>query len=225
LGVLVSQGQVRHPAVGTTSTPVIGPPALASCADTGVLHIGLEGGHALFARRPRAVAPRTSGRASVGPYAGTAAAIYQHLPIVKQLGPARVLVQIGDHDDVVDYNAMLSSHADAQLGVTVGCIEISAEIASDFAVLGTDARGRVVRCAHRPRQPQRLPGDAARSLVAADLYVFDLAPLVDCLAVDAADPASSHDLCRDVLPLLARAGELRAHVFREAALVSRYVPK
>jgi ADP-glucose pyrophosphorylase len=227
LGVLVSQGQVRHAARGAASRspPAVGPRGLAGCADTGVLHIGLDGGHALYTERSRAVVPRAMARAFVGSHAGTAAAIHHHLPLVKQLAPVLVFVQIGDHGDEVDYRAMLSTHAQAQLGATVGCIEISAEIARGFAVLGTDARGRVVRCAHRPRRPQRLPGDPARSLIAADLYVFDLEPLVDCLAVDAADPGSSHDLCRDVLPLLVRAGELGSHVFEEPALVSRYVPK
>jgi glucose-1-phosphate adenylyltransferase len=83
----------------------------------------------------------------------------------------------------------------------------------------------VVRFAHEPRRPQRLPHDPARALISADVYVFDFEPLVDCLSVDAADPGSTHDLARDVLPLLVRAGGVVAHVLRDAELVSRYVPR
>ena len=70
-----------------------------------------------------------------------------------------------------------------------------------------------------------MPHDPARALISADVYVFDFEPLVDCLSVDAADPGSTHDLARDVLPLLVRAGVVVAHVLRDAEFVSRYVPR
>jgi hypothetical protein len=225
LGVLVTEGQVPHsvPGVaagGTSARPRLAGP-LAGCVDGGVLQIGLGGGHSLHGVGRPSPVPHDV----VRPCAGTADALHLHLPLVRRLGPARVLVHIGDRVHVVDYRAVLSTHVEGRLGATIGCIEVAPEIARDFVVLGTDVRGRVVRCADRPRQPQRLPEDPARSLIAADVFVFDLDPLVDCLAVDAADPGSSHDLCRDVLPLLVRAGELGAHVFQDAELVSRYVPR
>jgi ADP-glucose pyrophosphorylase len=229
LGVLVVEGHVPHEIAGAavSATPSVKRLAgsLKGASGAGVLQIGLGGGHALHAEGRDAAAAPSLARQLMQPCAGTAEALYRSLPLVEQLKPARVLVQIGDHADDVDYRALLATHGEGNLGATVGCVEVPAEVAQSFAVLGTDARGRVVRCAHRPRQPQRLPDDAARSLIAADVFVFDLEPLVDCLAVDAVDPASTRDLCRDVLPLLVRAGELGAHVFQRSALVSRYVPR
>jgi ADP-glucose pyrophosphorylase len=202
-----------------------GASSLAKCVDRGVLRLGSRGEHSLHVNGQSAAVgpPAVDGLARS--YAGTADAIHRNLALVRDLAPARVLVQVGEGSDDVDYRALLATHNARELGVTVGCVEVPVEIARSFAVLGTDARGRVVRCADRPQRPQPLPTDAARALVAADLYVFDLEPLVDCLVVDAADPGSTHDLNRDVLPLLVRAGEVGAHVFPHPAVVSRYVPK
>ncbi len=158
--------------------------------------------------------------------AGTADALYRNLPLLERLGPARVLVQIGDdHVGDADCRAVLETHRRRGLGVTIGCVEVPVEVARNCAVLGVDARGRVVRCADKPLHPQPLADDPTRALIAGDLYVFDMDPLVDCLSVDAADAGSTHDLRRDLLPLLVRAGEVGAHVIRNPAVVSRYVPK
>lgn len=155
---------------------------------------------------------------------GTADAIYRNLAAVHALAPTRVLVRIGDDAGGIDYDALVAAHRGHSLGVTVGCAEVPAAIAQRFTVLGVDAMGRVVRFADKPRRPQPLPHDPSRALTLADVYVFDLEPLVDCLSVDAADPSSTHDVARDVLPLLVRAGGVVAHVLRDAELVSRYVP-
>jgi glucose-1-phosphate adenylyltransferase len=156
---------------------------------------------------------------------GTADAIYRNLALVHELAPTRVLIRIGDDAGGMDYESLVAAHRAHSLGATVGCAEVPAAIAQRFAVLGVHPDGRVVRCEHEPRRPQPLPHDPSRALISADVYVFDFEPLVDCLSVDAADPGSTHDLARDVLPLLVRAGGVAAHVLRDAELVSRYVPR
>src|SRR5512143_2773017 len=155
---------------------------------------------------------------------GTADAIYRHLALLQEQAPSEVLVRVGDDVRGVDYDALLATHRTRNLGVTVGCVEVPVAVARRFTVLGVDGHGRVVRFADKPPRPQSLPHDPSRALVCADVYVFDLEPLVDCLSVDAADPGSRHDLRCDVLPLLVRAGSVAAHVLRDAELVSRYVP-
>jgi glucose-1-phosphate adenylyltransferase len=155
---------------------------------------------------------------------GNADAIYRNLAAVHGHAPTRVLVHIGDDARDIDYELLVAAHRAHNLGATVGCLEVPVAIAHRFTVLGVDATRRVVRSADKPRWPQSLPHDPARALILADLYVFDFEPLVDCLSVDAADPGSTHDLARDVLPLLVRAGGVVAHVLRDADVVSRYVP-
>jgi glucose-1-phosphate adenylyltransferase len=156
---------------------------------------------------------------------GTADAIYRNLAVVHAHVPTRVLVRIGDRAGGMDYEPLIAAHRAHDLGATVGCAEVPTAIARRFVVLGVHANGRVVRCEHEPRRPQSLPHDPARALISVDVYVFDFEPLVDCLSVDAADPGSTHDLARDVLPLLVRAGSVVAHVLRNAEIVSRYVPR
>ena len=156
---------------------------------------------------------------------GTADAIYRNLAVVSARAPTVVLVRIGDDAGGVDYEPLVAAHRGRSFGATVGCAEVPAAIARQFAVLGVHADGRVVRCEHQPGRPQPLPHDPARALIAADVYVFDFEPLVDCLSVDAADASSTHDLARDVLPLLVRAGGVAAYVLRDAAFVSRYAPR
>ena len=156
---------------------------------------------------------------------GTADAIYRNLGVVHAHAPTRVLVRLGDDVGDIDYESLVAAHRAHSLGATVGCVEVPIAIARRFTVLGVDGSGRVVRSADEPRWPQPLPHDSSRALISADVYVFDFEPLVDCLSVDAADPGSTHDLARDVLPLLVRAGAVVAHVLRDADLVSRYVPR
>ena len=139
--------------------------------------------------------------------------------------PTRVLVRHGDDADDIDYEPLVRRIERTSLGATIGGVEVPIAVAHRFTVLGMDANGRVVRSSDKPRWPQPLPHDPSRALVSADVYVFDFEPLVDCLSVDAADPASTHDFARDVLPLLVRAGAVVAHVLRAADLVSRYVPR
>lgn len=156
---------------------------------------------------------------------GTADAIYRNLAVVHAHAPTRVLVRLGDDAGDIDYESLVAAHRAHSLGATVGCLEVPIAIARRFTVLGVDASGRVVRSADKPRWPQPLPHDPARALISADIYVFDFEPLIDCLSVDAADPGSTHDVARDVLPLLVRAGGVAAHVLHDAELVSRYVPR
>ena len=190
-----------------------------------------------MARRPSSqaaavlVAPDRGPRSADGGWlrfassVGTADAIYRNLAAIHAHAPTRVLVRIGDDAGGMDYKSLVAAHRAHSLGATVGCAEVPAAIAQRFVVLGLDANGRVVRFAHEPRRPQLLPHDPARALISVDVYVFDFEPLVDCLSVDAADPGSTHDLARDVLPLLVRAGDVVAHVLRDAEFVSRYVPR
>jgi glucose-1-phosphate adenylyltransferase len=172
----------------------------------------------------RAPSSAGGGWTRLGSPLGTADAIYRNLTLVHDLAPTRVLVRVGDDAGGVDYESLVATHDTHGLGATVGCVVVPAAIARRFAVLGLDGKGRVVRFARKPRRPQPLPHDSERALIAVDVYVFDLEPLVDCVSVDAQDPGSTHDLGNDVLPLLVRAGGVAAHVLHDPAFVSRYVP-
>ena len=150
-------------------------------------------------------------------YAGTADAIYQNLDLIEELAPARVLVLAADQVYRMDYSALLETHVASGAGATVGCIEVPRAAASAYGVMTVDLRGRVVRFVEKPAHPQSVPHDPETALASMGIYVFDRELLIDYLSVDAADPSSTHDFGRDVLPLLIRANGLAAHAFRDPA--------
>ena len=76
-------------------------------------------------------------------YSGTADAIYQNVDIIRSHDPEFVLILAGDHIYKMDYGAMLAKHVENQADVTVGCIEVPIEQASEFGVMGVDEDLRI----------------------------------------------------------------------------------
>ena len=68
-------------------------------------------------------------------YSGTADSIYQNLDIIRNHSPKYVLILAGDHIYKMDYGAMLAHHAETEADITVGCIEVPIEKASEFGVM------------------------------------------------------------------------------------------
>src|SRR5690606_3842132 len=65
----------------------------------------------------------------------------------------------------------------------------------------------------KPAAPATLPDRPDRSLASMGIYVFDWPLLRAALTADAADPRSSRDFGRDVLPRLIAGGNAFAHRF------------
>jgi glucose-1-phosphate adenylyltransferase len=139
-------------------------------------------------------------RRGKGWYAGTADAIYQNIDLIEELAPAHVLVLAGDHVYRMDYLAMLEAHIASGAGLTVGAVEVPVSAASAFGIMTIDSSGCVSSFDEKPVRPVPLPHDSETALASMGIYVFDRELLVDCLSADAADPASSHDFGRDILP-------------------------
>jgi glucose-1-phosphate adenylyltransferase len=154
-------------------------------------------------------------RRGTGWYAGTADAVYQNIDLIERLAPERVLVLAGDHVYRMSYEPLLEAHVSAGLGSTVACVEVPLTAAHHFGVLGTDSLNRVWHFAEKPKQPKPMPARPDMALASMGIYVFDAELLIDCLSVDAQDPASTHDFGRDVLPLLLRSYGIAAHPFRD----------
>jgi glucose-1-phosphate adenylyltransferase len=147
---------------------------------------------------------------------GTVAALSANLELIEQLAPDFVLLLTGADVHSVDYGELLAAHGAMGLGATVAAVEAPIETARGVGALAVGRGGRVMRYASRsPVRPPALPGDARTALVAIGAYVFDRELLVDCLTLDAADAGSTHDLGRDVLPMLVAAGQLAAHTCHE----------
>ncbi len=146
-------------------------------------------------------------------YRGTADAVFQNLDIVRSAKPQYIVVLAGDHVYKMDYSLMLRDHADSGLGCTVGCIEVPRAQASAFGVMAIAADRRITAFVEKPADPPPMPGRDDRSLASMGIYVFDAEYLYQLLDEDLANPQSSHDFGKDVIPRVVGQGRALAHPF------------
>ncbi len=152
-----------------------------------------------------------------GWYCGTADAIYQNLNLLREAEPAHVLVLAGDHVYKMDYARMLADHVASGADVTVACIDVPLQDASEFGVVTVDGDGRIRAFDEKPAQPAPMPGNPDRAFASMGIYVFNAAFLCAQLELDAADLASSHDFGRDLLPRLVGSHRVHATALSTAA--------
>ncbi len=151
-------------------------------------------------------------------YRGTADAVWQNLDILKAENPDFVLVLAGDHIYRMDYEIMLRQHVNSGAELTVGCIEVPREEASEFGVMATDDEGRIVEFFEKPAEPPSMPGKPDSSLASMGIYIFNAQFLFDELTADAEDQTSTHDFGRDFIPRLIGDHRVMAHSLRESAI-------
>ena len=153
-------------------------------------------------------------------YQGTADAVYQNLDILRALNPEYVLILAGDHIYKMDYAAMLQDHIYTSADLTVPCVEVPRSEASGFGVMHVDERGRIVSFLEKPADPPPMPGKPDTSLVSMGIYVFNAGFLFDQLARDAADPQSSRDFGKDIIPYLVPRARVVAHRFADSCVMN-----
>jgi glucose-1-phosphate adenylyltransferase len=153
-----------------------------------------------------------------GSYAGTADAVYQNIHLMQISAPEYVLILGGDHVYKMDYGTLLADHVAKGTDATVACVVVPLARASSFGVMAVDANWRVIDFQEKPARPAALPGKPGHALASMGIYVFRAEFLYDLLARDHADPTSSHDFGKDILPALARGRRVYAHCFSESCV-------
>lgn len=146
-------------------------------------------------------------------YTGTADAIYQNLYLLERSGAEQVLILPGDHIYRMDYAALLDNHQNTNADVTVACMKISRDDASEFGVVRIDAEQRITEFTEKPAEPAPLPDDSSISLVSMGIYVFSTKLLRKILHTDHTDTNSSHDIGRDILPRLTSTHRVMSYHF------------
>ena len=155
-------------------------------------------------------------------YAGTADAVYQNIDIIESYGPDHIIILAGDHIYKMDYEPMLQMHHERQADVTVGCIEVPREEAIGFGVMAVDGTDRIVSFLEKPKDPPGMPDKPDKALASMGIYVFATKFLFDQLRRDAADPNSSRDFGKDLIPYLVKHGKALAHRFTESCVRSGF---
>lgn len=153
-------------------------------------------------------------------YQGTADAVYQNLDILRDQHPEYVLILAGDHIYKMDYATMLLDHIARNADLTVPCVEVPREEATGFGVMKVDDADRIVDFLEKPADPPGIPGRPDKALASMGIYVFNARFLFEQLERDAADPNSSRDFGKDIIPYLVPRARVMAHRFHESCVLT-----
>ncbi|MEO0654529.1 MAG: glucose-1-phosphate adenylyltransferase [Pseudomonadota bacterium] len=151
-------------------------------------------------------------------YRGTADAVAQNIDIIDSYGIDYIVVLAGDHIYKMDYEMMLRQHVDTGADVTVGCLTVPRAEASAFGVMAIDDAGTITEFLEKPADPPGTPDDPSVALASMGIYIFDWPFLRDLLRADAADPNSSHDFGKDLIPDIVKNGKAKAHRFDDSCV-------
>ncbi|MEN9526566.1 MAG: glucose-phosphate adenylyltransferase GlgC [Pseudomonadota bacterium] len=151
-------------------------------------------------------------------YQGTADAVHQNQEVIKSFNCDYIIILAGDHIYKMNYAIALAHHVEHGRGCTVACVEVPKEQASGFGIMHASEDDVVTDFVEKPRDPPTLPHAPDRSLASMGIYIFDTAFLLRELERDSADPISTHDFGRDLIPRLVREGRVVAHRFDSSAV-------
>jgi len=147
-------------------------------------------------------------------YLGTADSVYQNLDMIRAHHPKHVLVLAGDHIYKMDYGPMIAHHVEKGADITVGVVEVPLADAREFGVLSVTESNKVTKFSEKPREPEPMPGRTDVALASMGIYVFSTKLLERLLIEDAADPDSSHDFGKNIIPKAIGSLQVFAYAFR-----------
>jgi glucose-1-phosphate adenylyltransferase len=146
-------------------------------------------------------------------YRGTADAVHQNRDILESYGADYIVVLAGDHIYKMNYALMLADHVAKGRECTVACIAVPREEASAFGVMAVGEDGLITAFVEKPKDPPSMPGNDNLSLASMGIYIFNAEYLYKELERDLADPNSSHDFGKDIIPAAVRNAQATAHPF------------
>ena len=132
-------------------------------------------------------------------YKGTANAIYQNIPFIADYDPEYVLILSGDHIYKMDYNKMLQQHKDTGADATIAVLDVPLSEASRFGIMNCKPDGTIYEFEEKPKQPKS-------TLASMGIYIFSW-KLRKYLEEDEANPQSSNDFGKDIIPAMLANGE------------------
>jgi len=133
-------------------------------------------------------------------YKGTANAIYQNIRFIEQYDPDYVLILSGDHIYSMDYSKMIEYHEEKGADATIAVIKVPIEEASRFGIMNTNEEGKIVSFEEKPKVPKN-------NEASMGIYVFSWKKLRKYLVEDEADPNSSNDFGKNIIPKMLADGE------------------
>jgi glucose-1-phosphate adenylyltransferase len=156
-------------------------------------------------------------------FQGTADAVRQVLPHIRDWGIDTLLILSGDHLYRMDYREFLERHHQSNADVTVSVIPCEERSASEFGLLKTDETGRIVEFKEKPKGDDLLSmqvdttklgldaNEAQRRpyLASMGIYVFKYDEMERLLGED----SERIDFGKHVIPAAIKSRHVQAHMF------------
>ncbi len=147
-------------------------------------------------------------------YEGTADCIYKNLNIIEKSGSKYTLILSGDHVYKMDYRKLLEEHWSNKADVSIACIKVPVELASQFGVIHVFPGGKIKSFIEKPENPPALPDDPASALCNMGVYCFTTDFLVQTLKEYYQNHESGYDFGKDIIPhLIENNSSVYAHTF------------
>lgn len=158
-------------------------------------------------------------------FQGTADAVRQMLPHLRDWRVDTLLILSGDHLYRMDYRKFLDRHFETGADLTVSVVPCRPDEATEFGLLKTDKKGEIVEFKEKPTGNELeamrvdttnfgLTADEAQKrpfLASMGIYVFNYAKLVDLLKTD----NSWVDFGREIIPAAIDKYTVQAHLFKD----------
>lgn len=156
-------------------------------------------------------------------FQGTADAVRQVLPHIRDWGIDTLLILSGDHLYRMDYRQFLARHYETNADVTVSVTPCDATSASEFGLLKTDGDGRIIEFKEKPKGEElesmrvdtsslglsQAEAGARPFLASMGIYVFKYDQLEQLLAED----LNWVDFGREIIPGAIKGHNVQAYLF------------
>lgn len=135
-------------------------------------------------------------------YQGTADAIFQNINLIEQAEPHVVAIFGADHIYRMNIAHMIEAHEHNKAACTVAAIPVHKRHAHEFGVIEVDHNNRIVGFHEKDPEAPLIPESSEHVFASMGNYLFSTRELLQALKDDAADPRSTHDFGKDILPKL-----------------------
>jgi glucose-1-phosphate adenylyltransferase len=158
-------------------------------------------------------------------FQGTADAVRQMIPHIRDWRVDTVLILSGDHLYRMDYRKFLARHVETNADVTISVVPCTQAEAEGFGLLKTDKSGKIIEFKEKPKgaELESMRVDTTRFgltetesenrpfLASMGIYVFNYKRLVELLSED----ESRIDFGREIIPSAIENFNIQAHFFKE----------
>lgn len=158
-------------------------------------------------------------------FQGTADAVRQILPHLRDWKISTIVILSGDHLYRMDYQKFLARHYESGADLTVSVVPCKPSEAEEFGLLKTDADGKILEFSEKPKgealEAMRVdttrfglsPTEAEHRpyLASMGIYVFDYPKLIDMLKTD----HSWVDFGKEIIPAAIKSYNVQAHLFKD----------